>query len=202
MMTSRGLTAYTLRFFDGRTDDDDLDSLFEKAAKNSPAMIVLEDIDRVFPRNGHSGTKISLQQLLNCLDGLTTGDGIILAATANQPVNLDPAILRRPGRFDRVMCFPNPTSELRRKYFSQMHSSFDEEKLDTAVEETEGFSFAQLREAYIMAGQAAFLENREIAADDLLDGIWSLRRTILFGSLNSSSAGFAVPTKPVRSRHR
>jgi SpoVK/Ycf46/Vps4 family AAA+-type ATPase len=40
-----------------------------------------------------SKTKISLQQLLNCLDGVASGEGIITIATANEPTALDPAIL-------------------------------------------------------------------------------------------------------------
>jgi ATP-dependent 26S proteasome regulatory subunit len=35
---------------------------------------------------------------------------------------LDPAILRRPGRFDRVVHFPNPSAAQRREYFSRMPS--------------------------------------------------------------------------------
>ena len=82
-----------------------------------------------------------------------------------------------------------------------MQPSLAEDSLGEAVKESEGFSFAQLRESYIMAAQAAFSDNREITGNDLLSGIWSLRRTILFGTLKSSSAGFAVPTTVARSRH-
>jgi SpoVK/Ycf46/Vps4 family AAA+-type ATPase len=37
MITSRGLTAYTMRFFAPRVDDDDLDHLFTSAAQNAPS---------------------------------------------------------------------------------------------------------------------------------------------------------------------
>src|ERR1700736_5179771 len=113
MLTSRGLTAYTIRFFQPRVDDNDLDQLFARAAANAPSMVLLEDIDRAFPRTGQSKTEISLQQLLDCLDGVGSEEGIIVVATANEPNCLDPAILRRPGRFDRVVGFPDPTAELR-----------------------------------------------------------------------------------------
>lgn len=106
MLTSAGMTAYTLRLFDAEMSDGDMDRLFERAAKHAPAMILFEDIDRAFPRTGQSRTKVSLQQLLNCLDGVTTGEGIVTVATANEPTMLDPAVLRRPGRFDRVSSLP------------------------------------------------------------------------------------------------
>jgi hypothetical protein len=153
MMSSRGLSAYTIRLFDRRKDDDDLDGLFDKAFSNRPAMVLLEDLDRAFPKTGQTRSSISVQQLLNCLDGVTTGEGVIVVATANEPTILDPAILRRPGRFDRVVNFTNPTRELRQEYFRRMNPTFSSANLEEAASKSPGFSFAQLREAYIMAGQ-------------------------------------------------
>ncbi len=43
MLTSAGLTAYTLRLFDSRTEDADIDRVFEQAVSHAPAMILLED---------------------------------------------------------------------------------------------------------------------------------------------------------------
>jgi SpoVK/Ycf46/Vps4 family AAA+-type ATPase len=87
--------------------------------------VLLEDLDRAFPNPGEMRSSISVQPLLNCLDGVATGEGIIVVATANEPAILDPAILRRPGRFDRVVHFPNPTPELRREYFRRMNPTFN-----------------------------------------------------------------------------
>ncbi|WP_221761647.1 AAA family ATPase [Edaphobacter aggregans] len=190
MLTSAGLTAYTLRLFDSRTEDSDIARVFERAVNHAPAMILLEDIDRAFPRTGESRSKVSLQQLLNCLDGVATGEGIVTVATANEPTILDPAILRRPGRFDRVVHFPNPSSALRREYLCRMHDTFAAANLDSVVSDSEGFSFAQLREAYIMAGQLAFEGNREIVVKDLSSGVRCLRETSQLSNRWSSRAGF------------
>jgi hypothetical protein len=195
MLTSAGLTAYTLRLFDSRTEDVDIDRIFERAVNHAPAMILLEDIDRAFPRTGESRSKVSLQQLLNCLDGVATGEGIVTVATANEPTILDPAILRRPGRFDRVVHFPNPSSALRREYFCMMYDKFAAANLDSVVSDSEGFSFAQLREAYIMAGQLAFEGNREIFVKDLSSGVRSLRETSQLSTRRSSRAGFIGSSK-------
>jgi SpoVK/Ycf46/Vps4 family AAA+-type ATPase len=200
MMTSRGLSAYAIRFFGEKVDDEELEDLFERAAEEAPAIVLLEDIDRCFPRSGGSATKVSLQQLLNCLDGVASGEGIITVASANDATALDPAILRRPGRFDRVISFADPTPELRRQYFVQMHPPFADLNLDEAVEESAGFSFALLREAFIMAAQADFTNDREITLGDLLTSIWSLRGSLLVGSMKTS-AGFAPSGQGKRSKH-
>ena len=190
MLTSAGLAAYTLRLFDSRTDDEDMERLFERAVNHAPAVILFEDIDRAFPRTGNSKSKVSLQQLLNCLDGVATGEGIVTVSTANDPAALDAAILKRPGRFDRVVHFPNPSAVLRREYFCRMHEQFLTADLDSVVSDSEGFSFAQLREAYIMAGQLAFEGNREICMNDLSSGVRSMSQTSQLSSRSSNRAGF------------
>lgn len=141
-------------------------------------MVLLEDIDRAFPKTGETKSRISLQALLNCLDGVGTGEGIIVVATANEPAILDPAILKRPGRFDRVVCFPNPDVSLRSEYLRLLNPDISLDHLGEAIRSSDGFSFAQLREAYIIAGQRAFERQGTIEGQDLLVGIETLRQGI------------------------
>jgi len=195
LMVSHNLDAYTMRFFDEQADDGDLEQLFSEAADEAPAIVLLEDIDRVFPRGGESKSKLSLQQLLNCLDGVASESGVITIATANDPTALDPAILKRPGRFDRVISFPNPTPELRHRYFRQMIPSLRNVNIDEAVDESAGLSYAQLREAFIMAAQVTFESNNDIELGDLLKSIWSLRGSTMFGSMKASAGFAASPAK-------
>jgi ATP-dependent 26S proteasome regulatory subunit len=190
MMTCRGLTAYTMRLFDSQVDDSDLDHLFEQAVENRPAMVLLEDLDRAFPRTGETKSRISLQQLLNNLDGVGTGEGIVVVATANEPTILDPAILRRPGRFDRVVHFPNPCAALREQYLQQLNPGLPARHLKLCVEQSDGLSFAQLREVHIIAGQRAFERKGEIGEGDLLLAVHALRQSNLTASRNGTAAGF------------
>lgn len=190
MMTSRGLSAYTLRLFDANINDGHLEQMFEQALRNRPSLVVLEDLDRAFPRTGGTGSRISMQQLLNTLDGIASGDGIIVVATANDPALLDPAILRRPGRFDRVVQFPNPSLDLRKRYFSGRKIVLDSAAVERVAEASRSCSFAQLREAYIMAGQMAFERQENITEEDLLSGIDALRRSTSIGSRSNNAAGF------------
>jgi hypothetical protein len=191
MMTSRGLSAYTLRMFDPHADDSDLEAVFERAAKHRPSIVLLEDLDRAFPRTGETKSSLSLQALLNCLDGVGTPEGIVVIATANEPSVLDPAILKRPGRFDRVVHFPNPSAPLRRDYFLKMHPGLDSEKLVSVVAESDGMSFAQLREAYILAGQRSFLRGVDISAEDLLTAVQSLRTSQMMAG-DEGRSGFRL----------
>ena len=190
MMCSRGLSAFAIRLFDPQTSDADLDELFEEALAERPAIIVLEDLDRAFPRTGESKTQVSVQSLLNCLDGVASGEGTITIATANQPTALDPAILRRPGRFDRVVHFPNPSREMRLKYFLHMNPHVAQAEIEQTIADSNGLSFAQLREAVVLASQSAFERDDDVTASDLLRGVRTLRETIVHSSAHSNSAGF------------
>jgi hypothetical protein len=202
MMSSRSLSAHTLRFFDPHKDDSDLDRLFEDAVKDCPAMILLEDIDRAFPRVGDSKSNLSLQQLLNCLDGIGTGPGVVVVGTANDPTLLDSAILRRPGRFDRVVYFANPDKELRFKYLLRFNAKVDAKALQLAVIESEGFSFAQLRESAILAAHSALRRKEDVTADDFLRGVRALRKSNVEASEGSRAAGFGSTRSPGTERHR
>jgi len=131
-----------------------------------------------------------LQQLLNCLDGLDSQDGVVVVATANDPTVLDAAILRRPGRFDRVVALPAPDRELRLRYFRKFNPHLEEEALSWAAEDSVGFSFAQLKEAYILAGQRAFERNTPVTGNDLLEGIRVLRGGLALVSDHKRKVGF------------
>ncbi len=180
MLSRPGITGHTINLFKDGLDDDDLTGLFERATSNAPAIVVLEDIDRYFDQKSEKGpeVKVSLQHLLNCLDGATTQEGVIVVATANNPQVLDPAILRRPGRFDRVVGFTNPARDLRVLYFQKRCSHFDTDSISQCADACEGFSFAQLQEAYIFAGQSAFDKERSINAEDVLLAINALRKSL------------------------
>lgn len=114
---------------------------------------------------------MSFQTLLNCLDGVGTQDGVLVVATANDPTCLDPAILKRPGRFDRVVQFRNPSADLRREYYRRLSPTLVGEQFEMAIENTEGFSFAQLRETYILGSQSAFEHGREVSVADVVEAI-------------------------------
>jgi cell division protease FtsH len=193
------MSAYSLDFSNEDLGNEALTDLFSAAARNAPSLVIFEDLDRLYGKGGgrDNCTKITLQHLLNCLDGLGTQDGVIVVATANDPTALDPAILRRPGRFDRIVPFPPPSLALRQEYLHQLSlSSLSEQSLRVAAHEAEGFSFAQLRESYILAGQLAFRRGDEVIQEpDLLEGIRLVRLETqkARSRTDGQSVGFGLP---------
>lgn len=90
------------------------------------------------------------------------------------------------------MHFANPDEELRLEYFRRTNTGLPDEQLRTAVGASGGFSFAMLREAYVVGGQFAFERGGEITEEDLLTGIRSLRQGVVSGSRHKGSAGFRL----------
>ena len=164
---------YALDLSDGDNQSSQLVALFEQASRNTPALVILEDLDRAFPTEGKRTRErsVSFQTLLNCLDGVATKDGVITVATANDPTCLDPAILKRPGRFDRAVRFRSPDANLRRQYYLLLNPILTGEEFEIAIEKTNGFSFAHLRETYIMGAQSAFEQARDVIVADIVEAI-------------------------------
>jgi len=198
MATHPMISVHALDFSNEELGNETLTLLFQEASRCAPALVVFEDFDRLYGKTdmGDNRTKITLQHLLNCLDGLVEHEGVIVVATANDQTALDPAILRRPGRFDRTVPFRPPTADLRREYLRRLsRGSFDEQTLTRAVHETDGFSFAQLREGYILAGQFSFERADEaIRAGDLLEGIRVVRidAQMVGSRLDGRGVGFGL----------
>lgn len=97
--------------------------IFQKAEKNSPAVIFIDEIDSIAPKRGE-GTdqteKRIVSQLLTLMDGLKSRGQVVVMAATNRPDDIDEA-LRRPGRFDREIRI-NPPDEQGRKEVLQIHT--------------------------------------------------------------------------------
>jgi SpoVK/Ycf46/Vps4 family AAA+-type ATPase len=193
---------YTLDLSDSEEKSADVLRLFEKAAENTPALVILEDLDRAFPTEGKRTQErtVSFQTLLNCLDGVGSQDGVIVVATANDPTCLDAAILKRPGRFDRVVQYRNPDAELRRQYYLRLSPVLTGEQFEIAIEQTEGFSFAQLRETYILGSQSAFEHGRDVGVADVIEAIDLQAAGAQDLKTSVGAPGFVQHTEPSASR--
>ena len=191
---------YSIDLSDAEEKSADVLRLFEKAAENTPALVILENLDRAFPTEGKRTQErhVSFQTLLNCLDGVGTQEGVIVVATANDPVCLDAAILKRPGRFDRVVQFRNPDAHLRREYYRRLSPVLTGEQFESVIAQTEGFSFAQLREAYILGAQSAFEHGREIGVEDVIEAIELQAAGAQDLKTSVASSGFVLDAEPSR----
>ena len=131
--------------------------LFEAAAKKSPAIIFIDEIDAIGGTRklkDQSALKMTLNELLVQLDGFDENNGIIVIGATNFMESLDQALLR-PGRFDKHVAVPLPDVG-GRKEILEMYAS--KTKLDKGVDlsilarGTTGFSGADL---YNLMNQAA-----------------------------------------------
>lgn len=181
MASHPAITPLTFDFGSECMNNESLSGFFEEAARNAPSLLVFEDLDRAFIVKDDSDQRprITLQHFLNCLDGVGTQDGLIVVATANDPSTLDAAILKRPGRFDRVVGFQLPDRELCVDYLHRLtRGRLGMDELRSAAPEADGFSFAQLRESYIMAGQIAFDLRASLRIEHLRTGLETVRRQV------------------------
>ena len=94
-----------------------LREVFEEAAKSSPAIIFIDEIDSIAPKRSqvHGETEKRLvAQLLTLMDGLNSRAHVVVIAATNRPDAIDEA-LRRPGRFDREIVIGVPDESGRRE---------------------------------------------------------------------------------------
>ena len=87
--------------------------LFNKARKNAPCIVFIDEIDAVGRKRGtgqgggNDEREQTLNQLLVEMDGFGTDETIIVLAATNRADVLDKA-LKRPGRFDRQVVVDMP----------------------------------------------------------------------------------------------
>lgn len=92
------------------------------------ALLVIEDVDALFSADrlatGAAGC-MTFSGLLNCLDGLTAAESLLVAMTTNKDVReLDPALVRG-GRVDRRWAFSAPDKAQLVRLFSSYYPDAD-----------------------------------------------------------------------------
>src|SRR5699024_6499265 len=124
-------------------------SLFEKAKKDAPSLVFIDEIDAIGARrNSDSNNEKdqTLNQLLVEMDGFHTDETVIVIGATNRLDLLDEALLR-PGRFDRHIYVGNPNIKAREKIL-QLHTK--DKPLDKNINvkdmanKTHGLTGAQL----------------------------------------------------------
>ncbi|CAO2657834.1 Nn.00g070940.m01.CDS01 [Neocucurbitaria sp. VM-36] len=134
------------------TEQYSIRAIFQKARDMAPCLLIFEDLDSLVSDDIRS-------YFLNEVDGLESNDGILMIGSTNHLDKLDPAIAKRPSRFDRKYHFKIPGEEERRLYADYWRSKltknetveFPEELASIVARLTEGFSFAYLKELFVMA---------------------------------------------------
>ena len=138
---------YVRSFSGAGTEQGNMAEVFERA-RMLPCIVVLEDLDSMINEGNRAF-------FLNELDGFRTNTGVVVLATTNHPEKLDTAILDRPSRFDRKYYFQLPAEAERLTYIENWNRELQPELRVTAntaafvVQQTEGFSFAYLKELFV-----------------------------------------------------
>ena len=133
---------------DDETEQENIEEVFKRARMTAPTVVVLEDLDSMIDNKNRSF-------FLNELDGFRSNTGVIVLATTNHPQKLDTAILDRPSRFDRKYYFQLPAESERFAYVAKWNEELEPELRVSetgarrVVSETEGFSFAYLKELLV-----------------------------------------------------
>lgn len=94
-------------------------TLFEKARKESSAVIFIDEIDAIGAKrtiDSNNEKDQTLNQLLIEMDGFNSDNAVIVIGATNRIDMLDEA-LRRPGRFDRNVYIGNPDFKSREEIF-------------------------------------------------------------------------------------
>ncbi|TGZ56172.1 ATPase family AAA domain-containing protein 2 [Temnothorax longispinosus] len=125
--------------------------LFEQAQQMKPSIIFFDEIDGLAPVRSTKQDQIHasiVSTLLALMDGLSDRGQVIVIGATNRIDAIDPA-LRRPGRFDRELCFALPAKkerlEILKIHVSKWKKTPSEQLLEILAEKATGYCGSDLR---------------------------------------------------------
>ncbi|RMH38161.1 MAG: AAA family ATPase [Deltaproteobacteria bacterium] len=143
--------------------------LFQRARQVAPTVVFFDELDALAPRRGGGlsepqVTERVVNTLLAELDGLEEMQGVVVLAATNQPMLIDPALLR-PGRFDELIYVPIPDRDTRlgilRIHTRNMPCAPDVD-LEWIADETHGYTGADLEDLVRRAGLLALRHSLDV----------------------------------------
>ncbi|KFK26889.1 hypothetical protein AALP_AA8G306800 [Arabis alpina] len=151
-------------------DEKNVRALFTLAAKVSPTIIFVDEVDSMLGQRTRVGEHEAMRKIKNEFmthwDGLMTkpGERILVLAATNRPFDLDEAIIRR---FERRIMVGLPSIESREKILRTLLSKEKTENLDfhELGQMTEGYSGSDLKNLCITA---AYRPVRELIQQERL----------------------------------
>ena len=164
--------------------------IFEKAKKNEPCIIFIDEIDAIGKKRSMNGfasndeREQTINQLLTEMDGFDDTSQVVVIAATNRVDILDDALLR-PGRFDRKIQINYPCLKGRVKILN-VHTS--NKTLDSTVNledvaaKTTGFTGADLAN---LMNEAAIksVKSDGIITTDIIDDVY---QRIIVGAKNDT----------------
>lgn len=152
--------------------EETLRMLFDRAAaEEHGAIIFFDEIDSVASARDSTSHEVSRRvvgQLLTLMDGFGSATNVVVIAATNRPDDIDPA-LRRPGRFDWEINFPEPTEEDREAI---LRASARRLKTESSLphadiaKDTQSWSAADLAAIWSEAALLAAKDGRRTISDE------------------------------------
>ena len=147
-------------------NSDAVREAFAYAQEQSPSLLYFEDLDSLLERG------VDISSFLNLMDGISTQNGLLIIATANDVKKLKANITNRPSRFDRKFEIPLPTQEMAyiylKRWFGNLINTSKCRELSKYAEKYE-FSYAYLKELYLSAMFEALAHNRKVPTSKDID---------------------------------
>jgi transitional endoplasmic reticulum ATPase len=144
-----------------------LREIFDQATKDAPSIVFIDEIDAIAPNRDTTSSEADrriVAQLLTCMDGITSRNGILVIGATNRPNAIDPA-LRRPGRFDVEIEIPVPGKKERLdilKIHTRRLKLSPDVNLEKIAEMTNGFVGADLEALVREAAMNAIKRSKRI----------------------------------------
>jgi SpoVK/Ycf46/Vps4 family AAA+-type ATPase len=165
-----------------------IESAFSRAATQAPSILLIEELEKLSDRE-------HISMVLNLMDGLRTMKGVLVIATTNYPEKIDPALLLRPSRFDRVWNFPLPDAESRLRLLRKKAAGyFEDSVLEHVAKLSTGFSMAYVQEIFASALSFAMREGRQITGKDMIKSVETLKKQIKSAGNATADVGAGFKT--------
>ena len=145
-------------------------STFEKAKKQAPSIVFLDDMDKFANEDSHHKNAEEFVTIQSCIDECKDDEVFVLATTND--LDAIPRSLLRPGRFDKSIVINNPEGEDAEKivkHYLKKKKCAKEVDAKEVSRLLNGRSCAALETVINEAGVYAGYENRkEVSMDDLV----------------------------------
>ena len=158
-----------------------IEKVFEIAKRLSPCILFIDEFDYVAKTrtsDEHAAVKRAVNTLLKSIDEISLVEhGVLLIAATNHPSLLDSAVWRR---FDKIVEFPEPSENVRRRIFeialSKIPGEYD---INELVRLTDGFTGAEVKLVVREAVLSALVEGRKhLSMDDLVKAVNDVKKRI------------------------
>ncbi|PYE42630.1 peptidase M41-like protein [Rhizobium sp. PP-F2F-G20b] len=146
---------------------------FETAAKRAPCVMLIDEFDSIGDRSkfdsrhAHYSTEV-VNALLECIDGSSRLEGVVVIGACNDPSRIDPA-LRRAGRLSTQFVIGLPSRDERIGMLRTfVGAALRKSAIGKIAELTEGFTGADLARLVRVARRSARKRGKSVSARDFL----------------------------------